>query len=110
MAPNTSNSVTETVENIKEEDTSVRTRNVNTTGKSLDEATANNRPAETVSRGIDDLQSKVFKPQIRWPDLLAQVFVHCGCLYGLYYLITLQAKFYTYIWCKLALHKSLVEH
>lgn len=42
----------------------------------------------------------VFVAQIRWPDLMAQLFIHVGSLYGLYYLITLQAKPYTYIWCK----------
>lgn len=41
-----------------------------------------------------------FKPQIRWPDLIAQVFIHLGSLYGLFYLFTLKAKLYTYIWCK----------
>ena len=46
-------------------------------------------------------EEKVFKPQIRWPDLIAQIFIHAGFLYGLYYLLSLQAKFYTYIWCKL---------
>lgn len=46
-------------------------------------------------------EERVFKPQIRWPDLIAQIFIHAGFLYGLYYLISLQAKFYTYIWCKL---------
>lgn len=46
-------------------------------------------------------EERVFRPQIRWPDLIAQIFIHAGFLYGLYYLISLQAKFYTYIWCKL---------
>lgn len=46
-------------------------------------------------------EENVFKPQIRWPDLIAQIFIHAGFLYGLYYLLSLQAKFYTYIWCKL---------
>lgn len=41
-----------------------------------------------------------FTPQIRWPDLIVQMFIHFGFLYGLYYLITFNAKFYTYIWCK----------
>lgn len=50
-----------------------------------------------------------FKPQIRWPDLLAQIGIHLGFLYGLYYLVTFQAKFYTYLWCKLK-HFSLAVH
>ncbi|CAO1433062.1 unnamed protein product [Diamesa serratosioi] len=44
------------------------------------------------------IKKRVFKPQIRWPDLIAQIFIHAGFLYGLYYLISLQAKFYTFIW------------
>lgn len=57
-------------------------------------------------------EAEVFKPQIRWPDLIAQVFIHVGSLYGLYYLITLQAKLYTYIWCesfaeKLAIRRKI---
>lgn len=40
-----------------------------------------------------------FKPKLRWPDLMAQLFLHGGALYGLlfqFYTI----KFYTIIWCK----------
>lgn len=47
-----------------------------------------------------DKSQKPFKPEIRWPDLFAQIFIHVGSLYGLYYLIALKAKFNTYIWCK----------
>lgn len=55
-----------------------------------------NKPLETLTLQ----EKKVFKPQIRWPDLIAQVFIHVGFLYGIYYLITLKAKLYTYVWCK----------
>ncbi|KAG5669822.1 hypothetical protein PVAND_000115 [Polypedilum vanderplanki] len=41
---------------------------------------------------------EVFKPKIRWPDFIVQLSLHIGFLYGLYYLIALKAKFYTYIW------------
>lgn len=47
-----------------------------------------------------------FKPKIRWPDLIVQVYLHVGALYGLYYLISLQAKGYTYLWSKLACFES----
>lgn len=57
-----------------------------------------NQSAPQKSNPQDD--KPVFVPQIRWPDLLAQLFIHVGSLYGLYYLITLQAKAYTYVWCK----------
>lgn len=43
-----------------------------------------------------------FESHIRWPDLMAQLFLHVGFLYGLYFLLTGQAKFYTYIWGKLS--------
>lgn len=40
-----------------------------------------------------------FKAKIRWPDLMAQLFLHIGAVYGLifqFYTI----RFYTLIWCK----------
>lgn len=40
-----------------------------------------------------------FQPQLRWPDLCAQLFLHIGAIYGLafqFYTI----KFYTIIWCE----------
>lgn len=61
----------------------------------------NSKEQSLTSNESNNPQEKtVFKPQIRWPDLIAQIFIHVGSLYGLYYLITLQAKFYTYVWCK----------
>lgn len=110
MAPNTSESVTEAVETIKDEETIVRTRVVSSvTEKSLNTTKVPDHSSETHKvtkehQGTDE--KAIFKPQIRWPDLLAQVFVHAGWLCGFYYLITLQAKFYTYIWCKFPLETS----
>ncbi|EDW14556.1 acyl-CoA desaturase isoform X2 [Drosophila mojavensis] len=43
-----------------------------------------------------DTDEVVYKPQIRWPDLGAQTFLHVGALYGLYLLFS--AKFYTFLW------------
>ncbi|KAH8409742.1 hypothetical protein KR222_003685 [Zaprionus bogoriensis] len=37
-----------------------------------------------------------YNPQIRWPDLCAQTFLHVGALYGLY--LMFYAKFYTFLW------------
>lgn len=40
-----------------------------------------------------------FKPKIRWPDLIAQLFLHIGAVYGLifqFYAI----RFYTLVWCE----------
>lgn len=47
-----------------------------------------------------------YKPQIRWPDLIAQLFLHLGAVYGLFYLVTLQAKFYTYLWVLILIYSS----
>lgn len=48
---------------------------------------------------IHDTVDPTFRPQLRWPDLIAQLFLHTGAIYGLvfqFYTI----KFYTIIWCK----------
>lgn len=39
---------------------------------------------------------KEFKPQLRYPDLIAQLFLHLGAVYGFYLLFS--AKFYTFLW------------
>lgn len=46
-------------------------------------------------QSAEDLE-KEFKPKIRWPDLIAQLFLHVGGLYGFYLLFS--AKFYTFLW------------
>ncbi|XP_023176539.1 acyl-CoA desaturase isoform X3 [Drosophila hydei] len=43
-----------------------------------------------------DTDEVVYNPQIRWPDLGAQTFLHAGALYGLYLLFS--AKLYTFLW------------
>lgn len=40
-----------------------------------------------------------YKPQIRWPDLGAQLFLHTGAVYGLIFLLY-KVKLLTFIWCK----------
>lgn len=40
-----------------------------------------------------------FVPKLRWPDFIAQVFIHVGCLYG-FYLIIVAAKLYTSLFGK----------
>lgn len=42
--------------------------------------------------GLDE--KKAFKPQIRWPDLIVQIFLHVGCVYGIFLILT-SAKIYT---------------
>ncbi|XP_016938630.4 stearoyl-CoA desaturase 5 [Drosophila suzukii] len=41
-------------------------------------------------------EEEEYHPQIRWPDLGAQAFLHIGALYGLYQLF--YANFYTFLW------------
>ncbi|XP_066157255.1 acyl-CoA Delta-9 desaturase-like [Euwallacea fornicatus] len=38
------------------------------------------------TKGNSKLRKEIedFKPTIRWPDLIAQLFIHLGCLYGLF--------------------------
>jgi hypothetical protein len=103
MAPNTHDAVVKPSDQISSDDqNSVRSRLLN--GKTFDENqnesshTSHSKVSQTTSENPDD---KVpFHPKIRWPDLIAQVFIHGGSIYGLYYLITLKAAFYTYVWCK----------
>lgn len=44
-------------------------------------------------------EDQEYNPQIRWPDLCAQTFLHVGALYGLY--LMFYAKFYTFLWGRL---------
>lgn len=37
--------------------------------------------------------------KIKWPDFIAQLFLHAGALYGLYLMI-FYARFYTFLWGK----------
>lgn len=55
------------------------------TGKSAIEASHENRDQE-------------FRPEIRWPDFFAQLFLHVGFLIGVWQVVTLQAKLYTVLW------------
>lgn len=109
MAPNILDSVVNKSENIpKESENAVRSRTTGDSEKSSSENWNNNSAELSHSKESHKINGKVqtsqeeipFTPQIRWPDLIAQVFVHVGFLYGLYYLITLKAAFYTYLWCE----------
>jgi stearoyl-CoA desaturase (delta-9 desaturase) len=61
-------------------------------------ARTSHKPDDEHEKGKEN--EVTFEPQIRWPDLLAQLSLHIGFLCGLYYLIALKAKFYTYVWCE----------
>lgn len=47
---------------------------------------------------VAEEEDQEYNPQIRWPDLAAQTFLHVGALYGLY--LMFYAKFYTFLWGK----------
>lgn len=42
-----------------------------------------------------------FKPDIRWPDLIVQTFLHTGAVYGLFLLFYI--NFFTFLWSKYSL-------
>ncbi|GLV44232.1 uncharacterized protein CBL_12472 [Carabus blaptoides fortunei] len=46
-----------------------------------------------------------FRARIRWPDLLVQLFIHLGCLYGVYLVLT-SAKLFTTLWALLTIYTS----
>ncbi|KAH8382838.1 hypothetical protein KR009_005524 [Drosophila setifemur] len=53
-------------------------------------------PKLKVDKEDEDEEEVEYIPQIRWPDLGAQTFLHVGALYGLYQLF--YANFYTFLW------------
>ncbi|XP_072398830.1 alpha-amylase-like [Diabrotica undecimpunctata] len=65
------------------------------------EATNNNEPKTTET----EEEEEEFVPQIRWPDTIVQLYLHLGCLYGLY-LCIVSAKFYTTLFALLTVYTS----
>lgn len=103
MAPNILDQVTKSTENnaaVGEEVNEENTARSRATSNDQKCSTKRNHTSETHKNDGDTPQTVEFKAQIRWPDLIAQLFIHVGSLYGLYFLITLRAKFYTYLWCE----------
>ncbi|XP_071864741.1 acyl-CoA Delta-9 desaturase [Bombus fervidus] len=50
--------------------------------------------------------SKVeYVPRITWPDFIALIFVHAGCIYGLYLIFT-EAKLLTTLWAFVVIYTS----
>jgi stearoyl-CoA desaturase (Delta-9 desaturase) len=96
MAPNTLDPVTKSTETDPEDKISVRSRLLIKKDENHNEST--NFSHFKVSQETSDKVE--FIPRIRWPDLIAQVFIHVGAVYGLFYLITFKAVVYTYVWCK----------
>lgn len=52
---------------------------------------------ENVTLNSDE--KEVFRPSIRWPDLIVQIFLHVGAFYGFLFLFW-TIKLYTFFWCK----------
>ncbi|XP_063978102.1 acyl-CoA Delta-9 desaturase isoform X2 [Diachasmimorpha longicaudata] len=50
-------------------------------------------------------EMKMYKPAIKWPDLVVQIFIHAGCGYGLYLIFT-EAKWLTTLWAFLTIYIS----
>lgn len=115
MTPNILDPVAKKSETIKDENAEniVRSRKIGDSEEKFREDNCNNSNHSELSHSIENNKTngeshnshepQPFKPQIRWPDLMAQVFIHVGSLYGLFYLIALKAKLYTYVWCKHAI-------
>lgn len=109
MAPD----ILESMENESSKDETNITRSRKITSNKIsyeNHSNSNNNQSTQHSKGnsnnishINNGNGKIydeFKAHIRWPDLIVQLAIHVGSLYGLYLLIALKAKFYTYIWCK----------
>lgn len=71
---------------------SEKDNDISRTIKKLDEETKEN---SQLRREIEQ-----FRPSIRWPDLIVQLFIHLGCLYGLF-LCVWSAKLFTVLFGKL---------
>uniref|UniRef100_A0A2M4BPJ9 Putative fatty acid desaturase n=1 Tax=Anopheles marajoara TaxID=58244 RepID=A0A2M4BPJ9_9DIPT len=70
-----------------------------TTTTTTDDTSCSDRNNNHTSNDCDYGASKVpFRAQIRWPDFLAQLFVHVGFVIGAVLLVTLQVKLYTFLW------------
>ncbi|XP_055597957.1 acyl-CoA Delta-9 desaturase [Uranotaenia lowii] len=48
-------------------------------------------------KGSSDAETE-FRSQIRWPNFIAQLFLHVGFLIGTWYVVTLQTRFFTLCW------------
>ncbi|XP_018304659.1 acyl-CoA Delta(11) desaturase [Mycetomoellerius zeteki] len=67
-----------------------------------DESTKNHN---TTTQKNDESTEIKYVPRIKWLDLSAQLFIHGGCLYGLYLVLT-QAKLLTSLWAFVTIYTS----
>lgn len=89
------NTATNTIHNYRRQ---AETCNGNATPVATATATAANHMS--CMRGSLLHDNVPFIPQFRWPDLIVQICLHVGALYGLLFQFY-SIKFYTLIWCKL---------
>ncbi|KAK9884980.1 hypothetical protein WA026_009212 [Henosepilachna vigintioctopunctata] len=69
-------------------------------------AASENYPSVSTNQEYDSHEKETtYVPSIKWPDLTAQLFIHIGCLYGLY-LCLVSARFYTTLFALLLIHLS----
>ncbi|XP_074039157.1 acyl-CoA Delta-9 desaturase [Leptinotarsa decemlineata] len=65
--------------------------------------TKNNNEEKIETASEINTKTEDFVPQIRWPDTIVQLFLHIGCLYGLF-LCLVSAKFYTTLFAFLTVY------
>ncbi|XP_015116401.1 acyl-CoA Delta(11) desaturase isoform X2 [Diachasma alloeum] len=53
----------------------------------------------------EDKGMNIYKPAVKWPDLIVQIFVHAGCAYGIYLIFT-EAKWLTTLWALITIYTS----
>uniref|UniRef100_A0A0K8UZM8 Acyl-CoA Delta(11) desaturase n=3 Tax=Bactrocera latifrons TaxID=174628 RepID=A0A0K8UZM8_BACLA len=90
---NNNKSITEEDECGEDLDDSLGYKEENAVYKEIPQNAAASKVAHQTTAASDEIE---YKPQIIWLDLIAQVFLHTGALYGIYLLF--QARFYTILW------------
>lgn len=78
-----------------------KNNNSNVNERSVTERFASNgeMSKHNTNDSIHDAKHSNYQPQMRWPDLCAQLFLHIGAIYGLVFQFY-TVKIYTIIWCK----------
>ena len=69
------------------------------------ECKMNNSNNNQEELGCENNNKIEYNPKIKWPDLTVQLFIHLGCVYG-FYLILTQAKFLTTLWGEYFFNKT----
>lgn len=74
--------------------------NVNNNNKICDTDSCDNSKQINGKLKLSALKTATdFKPNIRWPDLIVQIFLHAGAVYGFVFQFY-KIKLFTFIWCK----------